>query len=203
MLNTHHKAISLRNHVKTKILIVLLSLMLTTTWINLCYADYNASNIYILYQTNSTLILQNHTDKNVTLKMTSGLLNTTINNVRIHDDGGLFTFTAINDTTIKIDHSFKTDLQVSGDQGKGNRAIESGTTITIDKGDNIRIEWWILIEPWLPLLFIIGMIGMFATVGGPVYAYLKIKEHEYYEGLRNGFLLHIVGLAFMMAWLWS
>jgi len=58
-------------------------------------------------------------------------------------------------------------------------------------------------EFMFPLLFAIGIIGIFATIGGPVYAYLKIKKHEYYDGLRTGFLLHIVGLAFTMAWLWS
>lgn len=58
-------------------------------------------------------------------------------------------------------------------------------------------------EFWLPLMFIVGMIGLCCMVGGPIYGYFKIKSHEYYSGARNGFLFTIIGASLMMAWLWT
>ena len=55
---------------------------------------------------------------------------------------------------------------------------------------------------WLPIMFIFGMVGLSCTVGGPVYAYIKIKEGHYYEAFRTGMILFVVGIALTMAWLW-
>lgn len=157
---------------------------------------------HFLFETGGSLGFQNDIGKTVVLQIISGILNSTTNAFSLDAGGGYFRFTALNDTEITIVFVGVDYVQVSGDQNNGNRHIQSGETITINSGNNVVISWTMLIKPWLPLLFIIGIIGLFASFGGPLYAINKIKHHEYYEGIRTGLVLTVTGIAFVIAWLW-
>jgi len=189
-------------HIKTKILTVTLILSLSILLFKIAYAQ-NAlgQNCQVVFPSTSSLGFQNDIDKTVTLEITNGILNSTTNNLKIYDGGGHFRFTALNNTQIKIDYTV-TAVKVSGDQNHENRVVTSGSTITVNAGDNVLISWDITLEPWLPVMFIIGMVGLASTIGGPVYVYHKIKEGKYYEGFRNGLVVTVIGVAFVLAWLW-
>ena len=154
-----------------------------------------------LFGINGSLGFQNDVNSIITLQITNGTLNSTTNAFNL-GDSGYFSFSALNDTEITIVFVGINNVQVSGDQNNTNRVIQSGDTITVNSGNNVHIEWWILTEPWLPLMFIIGMIGLAASFAGPLYAINKIKHHEYHEGMRMGLILTVTGIAFVLAWLW-
>ena len=172
------------------------------------YAAYAQSyqvygdGFHVLFESGSSLAFQHDLNQIVTLEIETGVLNSSQNTVRLDSNGGYFGFTALNATQITIDFVGIDTVQVAGDQNNENHIIASGTTITIDAGNNVVISWNFIIKPWLPFLFIIGMIGLGASFAGPLYTVNKIKEKEYYEGFRTGLILTVIGIAFVLAWLW-
>jgi len=190
-------------HVKTKILIVFLCLFLlgiTIYEFQEAKATVTSGTFTSLFPTNSSLGFQ-HENRFVILTITSGTLNSSACTLTFGSGGGFYKFQANETATIKITFNVST-VQVAGDQNKANHVIGSSDTITVNSSNNVTISWNILIEPWLPVLFIIGMFGLGAMFGGPLYAVNKIKKGEYYEGMRAGLLVTITGIAFVLAWLW-
>jgi len=158
-------------------------------------------NIQVLFPSGSSLAFQNDINSNVTLLIITGILNSSENKLGLNSGGGFFRFTALNDTQIKITYSNCT-VKVGGDQGNELRIINSGSTITVSTGDSVLIVWDKQIGPWLPMLFIFGMVGLGAMIGGPLYAINKIKKREYLEALRTGTIVTVIGIALFIAWLW-
>jgi len=198
-----HKAIVLLKHVKTKILIVFLCLFLlgiTIYEFQEAKATVTSGTFTSYFPANSSLGFQHENDF-VTLNIVTGTLNSSVCTLTFGGGGGFYRFQANETATIKITFNVSS-VQVVGDQNKTNRVIGSGDSITVNSGNNVMISWNILIEPWLPVLFIIGMIGLGASFAGPLYAIDKIKHRQYYEGMRTGLLLTIVGISFVLAWLW-
>ena len=158
-------------------------------------------NIQVLFPSGSSLAFQNDINSNVTLLIITGILNSSENKLGLNSGGGFFRFTALNDTQIKITYS-NCAVKVGGDQGNELRIINSGSTITVSTGDSVLIVWDKQIGPWLPMLFIFGMVGLGAMIGGPLYAINKIKKREYLEALRTGTIVTVIGIALFIAWLW-
>ena len=158
-------------------------------------------NIQVLFPSGTSLAFQNDINTNVTLQVISGTLNSSENKFGLNRGGGYFRFTALNDTQIKIVYSNCT-VKVSGDQGNELRIIKSGSTITANAGDSVLIVWDRQIEPLLPMMFIFGMVGLGAMIGGPLYAINKIKKRDYLEALRTGTIVTVIGIALFIAWLW-
>jgi hypothetical protein len=59
------------------------------------------------------------------------------------------------------------------------------------------------IGPWPPLAFILGIIGLFCCVLGPIYAIDRIRHHEYFNALKWGAIVTCIGIVFVIGWLWS
>lgn len=157
---------------------------------------------HFLFETGSKLEFQNDIDQIVTLEIISGILNSSINKIQFLSDGGSFRFTALNDTKIKITYTLST-VRVQGDQGKEQRVIENGTTITVNTANNVLIQWDIIFEPSLPITFILGMVGLAGMFGGPLYSIHLIKKGKYRSGFIAGVIWVSVGIALFIAWLWG
>jgi len=63
---------------------------------------------------------------------------------------------------------------------------------------NVQINFEM--QPYLPVMFILGIIGLCSMVGGGFFAAHKIKRGEYYEGGRMGLIYVSVGLGLFLAW---
>jgi hypothetical protein len=50
-------------------------------------------------------------------------------------------------------------------------------------------------------MFILGMVGLVGIVAGPLYAAYLIKNHEYYEGFRDGLIVTVLCFALFLAWI--
>jgi ABC-type antimicrobial peptide transport system permease subunit len=107
---------------------------------------------------------------------------------------GKLTFTATDNATITLTGT-GINTRING---------ERAYTASIVQGNTYTIEWGFS-EPqfWLPVLFIIGMLGLGCLMGGPLYIIQKIKEHKYYPDMLNGITITIIGFAFFIAWLWG
>jgi len=179
-------------NVKPFILLLLFSVFLIGT----VYAPPNivsGDNFAVMMNNTSSLGFQSVPDSYVLLTVSSGLLNSTTNTLRITRDSGLFRFTALNNTTLDITFTVS---QVQVDQTK----INSGDSVVITAGQTRVIRWIILLEPILPVMFILGMVGLCSMVGGGFYSAHKIKKGEYYEGGRMGLIYIAVGFGLFIAW---
>ena len=158
---------------------------------------------YVVFPTTSSLQFQNAVNRTVTLHVLNGVLNSTTNSISIHESGGYFCFTALNDTQIEITYEGVNVVQVSGDQGHEQRIIPSGTVITVNKGNNVRIGWTITLEVWLPVTLALGIAGFGMLVASPTYTFYKIKQREYSSAFCWGFLMFIIGIGLVIVWLWG
>lgn len=159
-------------------------------------------NFPVLIQQNSGIAFQNTPRKYVLLKIITGNLNSSTNSLRIYEGGGLFNFLSNESLILQINYTV-TNVKVWGDQGHEIRQIDSGSSITINEGNMVCIQWDIHIEPWLPILFIFGMIGIGATIGGAMYSTSRLKKHKYDKGLTAGIIWVSIGVCLVLAWLWG
>lgn len=183
---------------KTKTLTVILSLILILTiTIKLVNSTSSGSDFELYFETGSSLGFQYQT-KNWTCTISTGILNGT-NGLASSDyaGGGSLSFLSQDTANLEIItninqiQAYINDVQVN-----------DISDFSIIPNDNIRIDWTIPIEPWLPIMFIFGMIGLLCSFGGPLYAVKKIKQKEYYDGLRGGVVFTVLGMALVLAWLW-
>jgi len=55
----------------------------------------------------------------------------------------------------------------------------------------------------IPIMSIMGIIGLVSMFAGPLYGISKFKKHEYYGGAIVGLVVFVLGFALFIAWLWS
>jgi hypothetical protein len=158
-----------------------------------------SANFNIYFPNGSTLAFQHPAtaltkETTITLTVTSGTLNATSATLRMWESTGKLTFTATDNATITLTGT-GINTRING---------ERAYTASIVQGNTYTIEWGFS-EPqfWLPVLFIIGMLGLGCLMGGPLYIIQKIKEHKYYPDMMNGITITIIGFAFFIAWLWG
>jgi len=56
---------------------------------------------------------------------------------------------------------------------------------------------------WLPIMFILGIIGLLSIFYGLLYGVYKIKKKDYREGLVNATVIISIGSGLVLSWLWS
>jgi len=171
-----------------------------------CFAIVKApvySSTFEVYVGNGgSLAFQNAVNSVVEIEVTSGLLNNSQNNIRLYSGGGHYVFTALNDSRLQITYNVQS-VNVGGDSGNPSRPAVSGDSITVLAGNVVTIAWTITLEPWLPVMFILGMTGLVSLFGGSLYAVDRIKKKLYQEGLINGVIFVSIGFALFISWLWA
>ena len=153
-------------------------------------------NCLITIPATGSLQFQNDINKTVTLTVSSGLLNSTTNTVKIYDGGGFFRFISLNDSEVEITYTVD-NVKVNGEH------ITSGSSVSFASGTTNVIEWDLTLTPMLPFMFIFGMIGLGSMIGGPLYAIHLFKQREYYNGFVYGLVITVLGFALFIAWLWA
>jgi len=130
----------------------------------------------------------------ITLSILSGSLNGSDGKITIWLNEGEMSFLSQDNATLQGEH-----ILFIVNNNKFNEYAN------IENGDVVLLKWTnpYPLKPLLPIMFIIGMIGFGGLFGGPLYAIHKIKQKEYREGFINGVILTSIGVAFILAWLWS
>lgn len=189
---------------KTSVLTVVLlfSLLIFTVRTRTVLADVSGVNFNVYFAQNSCLVFQNNPSENVSLTVNSGSLNSSVTSIRIYDGGGYFTFNNTANATITVDFTV-TSLQVWGDQDNETRNVQSGDIISIDSGDSVVLSWTIHLQPWLPIMFIFGMIGIVSMFYGGLNFISEMQKKHYYKAFIVTTIAVSIGVAFVLAWLWS
>jgi len=109
-------------------------------------------------------------------------------------DRGELSFTSQDSATIKAP---KVIIFVNGNKFNEMASFTSGDSVVV------KWEWWRVYEPHVPIMFIIGLGGLFAMFVGPAYSIHMIKKRRYWDAAVNGFTITAIGVAFFIAWLWG
>ena len=195
-------------HKKQTILIAILLCSLTLQlYLAKTKADnpiVSGSNFTVYFPSISSLAFQNDIDRTITLTTTSGILNGTSGQLSMAENSGTLQFFSLDNAVIKVEYTLiDGNVQVNGDQNKTAHRLESGESFTIELGNTITLSWVTPLQPLLPYIFILGMIGLLCTFAGPIYGIYQVKHQEYYEGFRTGLVITVLGVALTIAWLWS
>lgn len=187
-----------------KVRALMLMLLLALFCIILVKAqDVPNTRLNVVVNNGQALAFQNTRYNFVRLGITSGVLNCTNGTLGINSGGGYFVFTALNDTAFTLTHNV-TNVKVGGDSGNEFRQVYNGNSFTILAGNGVTVNWDMPgIEPWLPVMFILGMTGLVSLFGGSLYAVDKIKKKQYQVGLINGVIFVSIGFALFISWLWA
>jgi len=165
--------------------------------------NVTGQNFQVIFPADTSLAFQNDVYKFVNLQVLDGDLNSSQTRLRLDSGGGFFRFIATEKCVLKITYINVSYVKVSGDQGNALRYIDSGNVITVNVNDNVLIEWGVVFEPYVPIGFIFGMAGFLGMFFGPCYCIYKLKQRDYYEGAINGFLITLIGICLVLAWLWG
>jgi len=127
------------------------------------------------------------------VKVGSGVLNGTNGRIEMWTSEGELTFLSLDTATLV---PFNTSIIVNG-------VVYYGNT-TINNGDNVKIRWTgPAFEPYVPIMFVIGIGGLLAMFIGPAYCVHMVKKGRYWDAAVNGFTITAIGVAFFIAWLWG
>jgi len=124
----------------------------------------------------------------------SGTLNGTNGSIQMTEDRGKLTFTSQDTATLR---PINATIIVNNESFTDPTQIQSG--------DKVTIQWravWPIFEPIIPIMFIIGMAGLFGMFIGPAYCIHQIKKRNYWEAAVHGFTITAIGVALFIAWLW-
>jgi len=175
------------------ILTFLFSLLLS---VGISKANVAASTFFLHIPDTGSLGFQNQQEYNVTLTVSSGALNCSNASLSMDLNHGRLVF--MNNESV----SFTTVFNVSRLTINGVLA-ESGVPTSQVLNDVTVIEWWIMIEPWVPYLFILGMIGLGSMFGGSLYSIHLFKKREYQWALVQAVTFIAVGFGLFISWVFA
>jgi len=158
-------------------------------------------NFKILFNSDSSLSFQNVEFGTVRLEITDGILNSSSNKLEVFREAGVLNFISLNQASIKIVFPEGTELSVTINETSIS-PLRSGTIISISNGDDVTIRWGYVFKVWIPITMGFGLLGFFMLIISPYYFIKKIKEGNLTDALCWGFLLFILGIAFIIVWLW-
>ena len=136
------------------------------------------------------------------LEAQNNYINSSTNTLLLTNTGnGYFTFSS--NETFNLELSFS-DLVISleGDSGNSKRQIQNETSYSVVASNVVTVYWNTIVQPFLPYMFILGMIGLVAMFGGPILAIKMMKDNPRWA-LTQGIMFTTLGFGLFIAWLGS
>lgn len=84
-----------------------------------------------------------------------------------------------------------------------NKKYSSPVTYNFISGKSFTVQWNYSLQIWIPVMLGLGLCGLAMTTIAPVYFIRKIKSGDWDDAFCWGFLMVIIGIALIIAWLWS
>jgi len=156
------------------------------------------SNFNLYFPQGSNLVIQHPKTEflpefKLNITILSGDLNGTNGEITVYRTSGELKFESQNQTTLDVPEAV---IFVDG--------LKYERRTTIQSGDTVIIKWGIpVFEPYVPIGFIFGVSGLLGLFIGPCYCIYKLKQRDYYQGAINGFLITLIGICLVLAWLWG
>lgn len=137
----------------------------------------------------------------VRVVVNSGVLNGSSSDIWIASEyGGKYVFTQSGSGSCYVHHS--NDSRISNLRVNGNQYIMNNT-VTLTDGNIYVIEWGVSLEPFLPIVFMVGMVGLLMLFIGPSYAVISLKRNDPLNGFLIGLIVTVFGIGFLLVWLWG
>lgn len=162
--------------------------------------SHNGFQVYL--EDGASIGFQNQLGKHLVLEVTSGVLNSTDNNLILLGEQGSFRFNSSSNLGFKIIIPTN-DMYVRVRRNDVLLGFSNNSVLTANQYDDVLINWGFLVQPWFPVMFAFGIGGLILMVAGPSYGMFKIKKKEYHSGLVWGTIYTTIGVALVLGWLWS
>ena len=184
-------------NVKPLLILFLFSFLLIG--IGISRANVTSTQFTVFIDDAGGIEFQSTRDQWVTLTVTSGAINSSIATLSITENKGAFTFRSNETVSFTV-----TNQNVSNVRVYINGTQLSTFDVSASQNDNVRVEWFIPIEPILPFMFILGMIGLGGIFGSSLLLASKLKKHGIDQETLTQFIT-IFGISFglFIAWLWG
>jgi len=157
-----------------------------------------SSDFVVLIENGGSLGFQNRVDRTVFLNVTSGSLNSSYAQVSMYSGGGYFVFRGNNSVSLSVNPENVAVITEINDT-----VVEWGSGISLTSSDTFLLRWSVTIEPWIPYLFILGMIGLGSMFCGTLYTVHLFKKGEYKWALVQGVTFISVGFGLFIAWVFA
>jgi len=184
-------------HTKQTFLIVFLLLLFLMCKV---YAQIQTADTFnIQFLTGTGLQIQPQVNPNffLILIVQSGALNGTGTLSMTEEGAGTLTITHSSSVTVAVNTS-GIDYTINGAKGVNSFAASPSDVTVIQwglGGYQIPLDTYIMV--------VMGLFGFFSLVFAPVYMVAKFKKGDWSSGFCWGFLLFLVGIGLVIAWLWS
>lgn len=169
--------------------------------IGVAQANVSANSFTLYIGANGSIGFNSDKTHFVLVNATSGSFNSSDASLTMDSRIGTFRFRQNETLTFQVTFN-TTKCVVQGDQGNEGRTITTGDSFTANPLNVVYVSWVIDVEPYLPLRFILGMVGLCLMFASPIYSIIQFKKREYYNAIRNSAILLPIGICFVIAWLW-
>lgn len=181
---------------KPLLLFLLVSLLLVV----IAKAPITSTPFTVFVESGGGLGFQNEIGRYVEIEVTSGAINSSNSRLTMNVGGGNFRFNSSQNNTFRVTFNV-TNCRVAGDSGSELRPVSSGNTIIAGQNELISVIWDFEMSPLLPLVFILGMVGLTGMIVSPVYAIHLLKKRKFEDAFIMGTILFSVCVGLFVAWL--
>jgi len=181
-----------------KLLILLLFLSLICIAIVKAPVSSSTFNVYV--GDGGSLGFQNYVGSFVALEVTSGTINSSASRLSMSTGGGNFRFNSSQNNTFRVTFNVS-NVKVMGDQGNEVRPVSSGSSFIASQSERVVIQWDFISAPFLPLMFLFGIVGLTGVVASPMYFIHIWKKKKYREAFVNSVILFSISFGLLLAWL--
>lgn len=187
-------------NVRRVLLFALLTAFLVSFASNVTGESAQSTPFNVLFPDGSNLGFQNE-DNYVLLTVTNGTVNSSAGRITLYNGGGIFRFTANESCIFTVSHN-ATVCNVWGDQDNDLRGVASGSTINVVTNNAVAVQWSFAEQPFLPLGFLLGIIGLTGTVASPMYFIHLWKKRQYRKAFIDSLIIFAICISLLLAWLW-
>jgi len=163
-------------------------------------SEATGRDFQMMFPGGTFLRFQHGLDKSIVFHITDRVLNGS-GTLWMGENDGYLRFIATDNCQLRVIYFNLTKATVTINQKP--QVWQNDTTIFVFSGDDVLIEWGVIFEPHVPIGFIFGMAGFLGMFLGPCYCIHKLKKRDYYEGVISGFIITLIGICLVLAWLWG
>lgn len=151
----------------------------------------------VLIENGGSLGFQSRTESPIQLTVTSGAINSSEVSISIDYNSGSFRFVSNESVTFTVIFENVTNVNFNGER------LLSGDSVSVSQNMTGFLYWVFFVEPFLPIKFIFGSIGLVCMFVAPLYCIHLFKKKEYQWALVQLITVGSIGVGLVLAWLWG
>jgi hypothetical protein len=182
---------------KTKLDIILI-ITLLTLFIPLIHSNVSNETFTVFLESPSSIGFQNDIDTYLIVTMQTGNMSSNSSTIALEIDHGYFSILPNQTGTFTV--TFTSNIP---EAFVNNVRFETGDTGNFTIGTTTIIEWWIPYETLLPIMFIVGMIGLASIFYGMWKSISSFQQKEYLNAGIYAITFIALGSGLFLAWVFA